>query len=120
MPKRVLLNNGGTNEGLSGSANSEVLTWDTATQEWVSAPQYYDLGGMEFGSLSVNQVLLKYVVPRPITLTGLFQTGGATCKAQVNGVDASYPQSATTSQVITILVTVAGTDCFFTLAGKVA
>lgn len=120
MAKPVLLNNGGTNEGVVGNANGEVLTWNASSQEWVSLPQYYDLGGMEFGSLSVNQVLMKYVAPRPITLTALVQTGGATSKVQVNNVDASYPQSVSTSDVISVIVSVAGTDCFFTVAGKVA
>lgn len=82
----------------------------------------YDLMGDAVGDLTVGKVLRRAYAPRNLILQSLFQgsTTTATVVVKVDGVEASYPQAVSSGQLITVVVTAAGTDCWFTIAGKEA
>lgn len=103
-----------------GTSN-QVLTVSGGVPTWVAVP--YDLSGEVVGAVTVGTVVFRWLSPRDITLESLSQsTGGsfATVKIQVGGVDASYPQNVASGALVTAVVTVAGTDSYFTVKGKVA
>lgn len=76
----------------------------------------YDIASYASGSLAVGNTVAQVLAPKNLTLTALTQTGGATAVVKVNGVNAVYPQSVTTGQVISVVVTVAGTGNTFTIS----
>mgnify|MGYP006275673749 CR=1 FL=1 len=76
----------------------------------------YDIASFAPGSLSLNTVTMKFYAPKALSLTALSQGGGATIKIQVDGADITYPKSVTVGQVISAVVTVAGTDNYFTIS----
>ena len=86
------------------------------------ADQPYDIIANASGALTVGQVVLKAFAPRDLVLTALTQDSTTTAEIEVKvaGVAASYPQAVSMGQLITAVVTVAGTDCWFTITGKVA
>lgn len=77
----------------------------------------YDIASYAGGSLGAGQTIAQLLAPKDLTLTALTQTGGATVKVQVAGVDvASYPKAVTSGQLISVVVSVAGTNATFTIA----
>jgi hypothetical protein len=76
----------------------------------------YDIASFASGSLSVGATTMKLYAPKALSLTALNQGGGATVKVQVDGADITYPKSVTAGQVITTVVTGAGTDNYFTIS----
>ena len=76
----------------------------------------YDIASYAPGDLASNTTIAQILAPKALTLTGLSQTGGATVKVKVAGVDAVYPQAVTVGQVISVVVSVAGTANTFTIA----
>jgi len=76
----------------------------------------YDIASFASGSLAVNATTMKFYAPKALTLTALNQGGGATVKIQVAGADITYPKSVTAGQVISAVVTGAGTDNYFTIS----
>lgn len=81
--------------------------------------QPYDFAINSPGGLVVNQVVMKMLAPRNFTMQTLAQGGGATIKIQVAGADVSFPKAVTAGQLVTAVVTVAGTDNYFTITGKI-
>lgn len=76
----------------------------------------YDISSYASGTHAQNTILAQLLAPRNLTLTGLNQTGGATVKVQVAGVDvASFPKSVTSGQLVAVVVSVAGTNATFTI-----
>lgn len=80
----------------------------------------YDLMSSARGSLTVGTTLTDCLMPRAATFSALTQTGGAVVKIQVDGADITYPKSVTAGQVVSFVVTVAGTNNSATLAGTEA
>ncbi len=77
----------------------------------------YDIASYVSGAQSLGAVVAQVLAPKNLTLTALAQTGGATVKVQVAGVDvASYPKSVTSGQVISVVVSVAGNGSTFTIS----
>lgn len=76
----------------------------------------YDISSYAGGSLALGATTMKLYAPKALTLTALNQGGGAVVKVQVDNVDAAYPQSVTAGQVISTVVTTAGTDNYFTIS----
>ena len=76
----------------------------------------YDIASYAPGSLALSAVTMKFYAPKALTLTALNQGGGATIKVQVAGADITYPKSVTAGQLITTVVTSAGTDNYFTIS----
>ena len=76
----------------------------------------YDIASFASGSLALAATTMKFYAPKNLTLTALNQGGGATVKVQVAGADITYPKSVTSGQLITTVVTSAGTDNYFTIS----
>ena len=76
----------------------------------------YDIASFASGSLALSATTMKFYAPKNLTLTALNQGGGATVKVQVAGADITYPKSVTAGQVISTVVTSAGTDNYFTIS----
>lgn len=76
----------------------------------------YDIASFAAGSLALSATTMKFYAPKALTLTALNQGGGATVKVQVAGADITYPKSVTVGQVISTVVTSAGTDNYFTIS----
>lgn len=76
----------------------------------------YDIASFASGSLALAATTMKFYAPKNLTLTALNQGGGATVKVQVAGADITYPKSVTAGQLITTVVTAAGTDNYFTIS----
>lgn len=76
----------------------------------------YDIASFASGSLALAATTMKFYAPKALTLTALNQGGGATVKIQVAGADITYPKSVTAGQVISAVVTGAGTDNYFTIS----
>jgi len=76
----------------------------------------YDIASFASGSLALSVTTMKFYAPKNLTLTALNQGGGASVKVQVAGADITYPKSVTAGQVISTVVTSAGTDNYFTIS----
>lgn len=76
----------------------------------------YDIASFASGSLALAATTMKFYAPKNLTLTALNQGGGATVKVQVAGADITFPKSVTAGQLITTVVTSAGTDNYFTIS----
>lgn len=76
----------------------------------------YDIASFASGSLALSATTMKFYAPKALTLSALNQGGGATVKVQVDGADITYPKSVSSGQVITTVVTAAGTDNYFTIS----
>ncbi len=76
----------------------------------------YDIASFASGSLALSATTMKFYAPKALTLTALNQGGGATVKVQVDAADITYPKSVTAGQLITTVVTSAGTDNYFTIS----
>jgi hypothetical protein len=76
----------------------------------------YDIASFASGSLALAATTMKFYAPKNLTLTALNQGGGATVKVQVAGADITYPKSVTAGQLISTVVTSAGTDNYFTIS----
>jgi hypothetical protein len=103
-----------------GTSN-QVLTVSAGVPTWAAVP--YDLSGEVVGAVTAGTVVFRWLSPRDIVLESLSQSSGgsfATVKIQVGGVDASYPQNVASGALVTAVVTVNGTDSYFTVKGKVA
>jgi hypothetical protein len=77
----------------------------------------YDLMCSARGALSLSTTVMECLMPRAATFSALTQGGGATVKVQVDGADITYPKSVSAGQVVSFVVTVAGTNNYATLAG---
>lgn len=104
----------------SGAFSSQVISTVGQTGDYndlINKPaRTYDIASYASGAQGLGTTVAQLLAPRNLTLTGLNQTGGATVKVQVAGVDvASYPKSVTTGQLIAVVVSVAGTNITFTL-----
>lgn len=86
------------------------------------ADQPYDIIANATGALTVGQVVLKAFAPRALVLSALTQDSTTTAEVEikVGGMAASYPQAVAQGALIEAVVTVAGTDCWFTVTGEVA
>lgn len=77
----------------------------------------YDIASYAGGSLALNATVAQVIAPKALTLTALTQTGGATVAVKVDGVAvASFPKSVTSGQVISVVVSAAGTNATFTIS----
>ena len=104
----------------SGAFSNQVISTVGQTGDYndlINKPaRTYDIASYASGAQGLGTTVAQLLAPRNLTLTGLNQTGGATVKVQVAGVDvASYPKSVTTGQLIAVVVSVAGTNITFTL-----
>jgi hypothetical protein len=134
------LANGGTNANLTASngqvaystasaialttsgSTGQVLSYNSGSAPtWLSIP--YDLSGEAVGALALNQVVFHFIAPRAFKMTALAQNKTATTviKIQVNGADVTLPGSVSvvSGDVVTAVVTTAGTDVWFTITGNV-
>lgn len=86
------------------------------------ANQPYDFMFNAAGLLAVGKVLTVGIAPRALVLESLQQGSGDTAQVtlKINGTTASFPQSVTAGALITAVVSTAGTDCYFSIKGKVA
>lgn len=105
---------------LSGAPSLAAVATSGSANDLADQP--YDIIANATGALSVGQTVLKAFAPRNLVLTGVTQDSTTTAEVElkVNGVSASYPQSVSAGALITAVVTVAGTDCWFSVTGKVA
>lgn len=100
---------------VTGLAN--VATSGSFTDLSNKPAKTYDIASFASGAQALGTTLAQVIAPRALSLTGLSQTGGATVKVQVDGVDvASYPKAVSVGQVIAFVVSVAGTNATFTLS----
>ena len=77
----------------------------------------YDLMSSARGALALATTVMECLMPSAVTFSALTQGGGATVKVQVNGADITYPKSVSAGQLVSFVVTVAGTNNYATLAG---
>ena len=124
MANRVVLLVGAALDGLDGTTNGDVLTWDSSTSSWSAQPagagsSPYDLSGETADTVSISDVIFHFIAVRNFTMSALSQSSNSTTvvKLQVNGVDASYPQSVTAGQTVTAVVTTGGVGVWFTATG---
>ena len=124
MANRVVLLVGATLDGLDGTTNGDVLTWNSSTSSWSAQPagsgsSPYDLSGETADTVSTSDVIFHFIAVRNFTMSALSQSSNSTTvvKLQVNGVDASYPQSVTAGQTVTAVVTTGGVGVWFTATG---
>jgi hypothetical protein len=122
---RVLANgaSGAVSELASTGTTGQVLTSNGAsalpTFQTLVIP--YDLAGEAVGSLSVGQVVFHFIAPRPFSMTALTQDSSSTAviEIQKNGLAGVIPGLVAQNDVITAVVTTAGTDVWFTVTGNV-
>ncbi len=124
MANRVILLDGAKLDGLDGTTTGDVLTWNTGTSSWsAQAPGAgstpYDLSGETADTVSVSDVIFHFIAVRNFTMSALSQSSNSTTvmKLQVDNVDASYPQSVTSGQTVTAVVTTGGVGVWFTATG---
>jgi hypothetical protein len=124
MANRVVLLVGAALDGLDGTTNGDVLTWDSSTSSWSAQPagsgsSPYDLSGETADTVSISDVIFHFIAVRNFTMSALSQSSNSTTvvKLQVNGSDASYPQSVTAGQTVTAVVTTGGVGVWFTATG---
>ena len=124
MANRVILLDGAKLDGLDGTTNGDVLTWSSSTSSWSAQPagsgsSPYDLSGETADTVSTSDVIFHFIAARNFTMSALSQSSNSTTvvKLQVNGVDASYPQSVTAGQTVTAVVTTGGVGVWFTATG---
>ena len=102
---------------LSGTPSLAAVATSGAYADLSGTPsKTYDMATYINGTLAVGATVMKVYAPKALTLTGLNQGGGATVKVQINGSDASYPQSVSVGQVISAVVTVGGVDSYLTIS----
>lgn len=124
MANAVLTISGGSISGVVGTTNGDVLKWNSSTSTWSAQASSagstpYDLAGETPATVSSNDVIFHYIAPRNFTISALSQSSNSTTvvKLQVAGVDASYPQSVTSGQTVTAVVTTGGVGVWFTATG---
>jgi len=77
----------------------------------------YDIASYAGGTLAQDAIVAQVIAPKNLTLTALTQTGGATVAVKVAGVAvASFPKSVTTGQLISVVVSAAGSGSTFTIS----
>lgn len=105
---------------LSGKPTLAAIATSGSAADLANNP--YDIIANATGALTVGQVVMKAFAPRALTFSSVTQASTTTAAVQikVDGVAASYPQSVAQGALIEAVVTVAGTDCWFTVTGKVA
>jgi hypothetical protein len=124
MANRVILLDGAKLDGLDGTSNGDVLTWSSATNSWSAQPAGagstpYDISGETADTVSISDVVFHFIAVRNFTMSSLSQGSNSTTviKLQVNNVDASYPQSVSSGETVTAVVTTGGIGVWFTAAG---
>lgn len=116
-----------TNAKIAGVAVSKVTGLATVATTGTYADlsgkpsASYDIASYASGTLGQNTVVAQVLAPKNLSLTALTQTGsaggGAVVKVQVAGVDvASYPKAVTSGQLISVVVSTAGTGTTFTIS----
>lgn len=115
-----LENFSGNYEDLTGKPTLAAVATSGSADDLADQP--YDIIANATGALTVGQVVLKALAPRALVLSGLSQDSTTTAEVEikVGGVAASYPQAVAQGALIEAVVTVAGTDCWFTVTGEVA
>lgn len=107
----------GAYSDLSGTPTLATVATSGSFSDLSNKPsKTYDIASFAPGSLALNEVTSKIYAPKALTLTALNQGGGAVVKVQVAGADITYPKSVSVGQVISTVVTTAGTDNYFTIS----
>lgn len=107
----------GTYASLTGKPTLATVATSGSYADLSNKPtKAYDIASFASGALALNATTMKFYAPKALTLTALNQGGGATVKIQVAGADITYPKSVTAGQVISAVVTGAGTDNYFTIS----
>ena len=105
---------------LTGAPSLAAIATSGSAADLANNP--YDIIANATGALTVGQVVMKAFAPRALVLSSVTQASTTTAAVQIkiDGVAASYPQAVSAGALIEAVVTVAGTDCWFTVTGKVA
>lgn len=102
---------------LSGKPSLATVATSGSFNDLSNKPtKTYDIASYASGTLTSGTTIAQVLAPKNLTLTGLTQSGGATVVVKVNGTNASYPQSVTSGQTISVVVTVTGIANTFTIS----
>lgn len=119
-PSLATVATSGAYADLSGKPTLATVATSGSASDLSNQP--YDIIGNGAGSLAVGKVIMTAPAPRALVLESIQQGAGATAQVtiKVNGVAASYPQNVAAGALITAVISTAGTDCYFSITGKVA
>lgn len=107
----------GAYSDLSGKPSLAAVATSGSFTDLLDKPiKTYDIASYAPGTLALSATTMKFYAPKALTLSALSQGGGATVKVQVAGADITYPKSVSAGQLITTVVTSAGTDNYFTIS----
>lgn len=119
-PSLATVATSGAYADLSGKPTLAAVATSGSASDLSNQP--YDIIGNGVGSLAVGKVIMTAPAPRALVLQSIQQGAGDTAQVtiKVNGVAASYPQNVAAGALITAVISTAGTDCYFSITGKVA